>query len=180
MKDDQRVALTKRLLREGLLRLLSKKEIDSVRVSELCAESGINRATFYRHYNQPRDILRDLRGKIMRDVQALALKNRAEENLGAWLDDICQYFFDHADVLRVLFAMRTDDEFVEAIQQLYNEQFDLLRNHGGELQDPDSLKLMTYCYAGGFYYVLRQWIMEPIDKSPHELAAVMQRFLTGK
>lgn len=50
MKDDQRVTLTKRLLQEGLLRLLETKEIDKINVTELCRESGINRATFYRHY----------------------------------------------------------------------------------------------------------------------------------
>ena len=64
MKEDQRVALTKRLLQEGLLRLLEKKDIDSIHVSELCAESGINRATFYRHYKEPRDILRNMRQNI--------------------------------------------------------------------------------------------------------------------
>lgn len=57
MKDDQRIALTKRLLREGLLRLLSKTDLNKISVTQLCIESGINRATFYRHYEEPRDIL---------------------------------------------------------------------------------------------------------------------------
>ena len=51
MKDDQRTALTKRLLREGLLRLLSKTDLNKISVTQLCIESGINRATFYRHYD---------------------------------------------------------------------------------------------------------------------------------
>lgn len=76
MKDDQRVALTKRLLQEGLLRLLEEKDIDSIHVSELCAESGINRATFYRHYNEPRDILRNMRQNLIRDVQTFARRIR--------------------------------------------------------------------------------------------------------
>ena len=59
MKDDQRIALTKRLLREGLLRLLSKTDLNKISVTQLCIESGINRATFYRHYEEPRDILND-------------------------------------------------------------------------------------------------------------------------
>ena len=78
MKDDQRVALTKRLLQEGLFRLLERKDIDSIHVSELCAESGINRATFYRHYSEPRDILKNMRqngklGNIGRGFAALPL-----------------------------------------------------------------------------------------------------------
>lgn len=61
MKDDQRIALTKRLLREGLLRLLSKTDLNKISVTQLCIESGINRATFYRHYEEPRDILNDIK-----------------------------------------------------------------------------------------------------------------------
>ena len=62
MKDDQRIALTKRLLREGLLRLLSKTDLNKISVTQLCIESGVNRATFYRHYEEPRDILNDING----------------------------------------------------------------------------------------------------------------------
>lgn len=48
-KNNQRVVLTKRLFKEGLLRLLENKGMDEISVAELCRESGINRATFYRH-----------------------------------------------------------------------------------------------------------------------------------
>ena len=180
MKDDQRVALTKRLLQEGLLRLLEKKDIDSIHVSELCAESGINRATFYRHYNEPRDILRNMRQNLIRDVQTFARKDKMGKNLRILLEDLCQYLYDHAELLRILFKTRTDDEFVESIQALYNEQFDPLHDKALENQDDDCRKLMAYCYAGGFYYILRQWILEPIHKTPKEVADVMYRFLSEK
>ena len=45
MKDDQRIALTKRLLREGLLRLLSKTDLNKISVTQLCIESGICRCS---------------------------------------------------------------------------------------------------------------------------------------
>ena len=46
MKENQRIAVTKRMLQEGLLRLLRTQPIDKIKVTELCEESGINRATF--------------------------------------------------------------------------------------------------------------------------------------
>ena len=51
MKDDQRTKLTKRLLREALLLLLEKNDINKIAVTQLCQQAGINRATFYRHYS---------------------------------------------------------------------------------------------------------------------------------
>ena len=74
MKDDQRIALTKRLLREGLLCLLSKTDLNKISVTQLCIESGVNRATFYRHYEEPRDILNDIKYEIFQEVATYAEK----------------------------------------------------------------------------------------------------------
>ena len=40
-KENQRVVVTKRLLKEGLLRLLENKNIDKINVTELCWESTV-------------------------------------------------------------------------------------------------------------------------------------------
>ncbi len=173
MKGDQRVMLTKRLLQEGLFRLLESKGIDDVGVSELCAESGINRATFYRHYTQPRDILADTRRGIIRDVRAIAEQTAAESNLALWLENLCRYFYEHRELLCLLFKTRTDDEFAETISGLFNGQFLSVLSKAFPDMDEDSLKLTVYGYAGGFYYILRQWLFEPFDKTPNEVAKVM-------
>lgn len=177
MKDDQRVALTRRLLEEGLMRLLEKKEIDRISVSELCAESGINRATFYRHYGEPRDILKNIRRNITAEVQLLAKRDNAEDNPSRWLGDVCRYFYDNKKILRVLFRTRTDDDFIEMIEELYQKHSDKFNHNFKNNSDSESMKLTAYCYAGGFYYVLRQWILVPIDKTPEEIAEVMSRFI---
>lgn len=173
MKGDQRVMLTKRLLQEGLFRLLDKKAIDEVGVSELCAESGINRATFYRHYTQPRDILSDTRRGIIRDVQTIAEQSAAEVNLDLWLEKLCCYFYENRGLLCVLFKTRTDDEFVKTISEMFNGHFLSILNSAFPEMDESGLKLMVYGYAGGFYYILRQWLFEPFDKTPNEVAKVM-------
>ena len=50
-KDNQRVRLTKRLLRESLIKLLGKQTIYDITVSQLCEDAEINRSTFYKYYN---------------------------------------------------------------------------------------------------------------------------------
>lgn len=177
MKTDQRVVLTKRLLRDGLLTLLETKGIDGIRVSELCQVSGINRATFYRHYTQPRDILKDIRQDIVADVQVLDTQSG---DLSQWLEKLCRYFYDQRKLLCILFETRTDEEFAQTISQLCNQQLIRLKNTPLGVLDADSMELIAYGYAGGFYYILRQWLLEPGRKTPEEVAAVMHRFLTGQ
>ena len=65
-RSNRRVLLTKMLLKEALLKLLQSKSIETINVSELCREADVNRATFYRHYNTPNDVLLDI-GKELSD-----------------------------------------------------------------------------------------------------------------
>lgn len=43
--------------------------------------------------------------------------------------------------------------------------------------DDDTMRLGTFYHAGGIYYILRQWITEPINKTPQEVAVLMYHFL---
>lgn len=178
MKEDQRVVLTKRMLREGLLRLAQTEDIGTIKVSRLCQEAGINRATFYRHYQSPHDIIVEIRREMFQDIKQLAQKDDALREPQKWLEHMCQYFYDRMDLLRILFRCRTDDAFIAMINSLYREQFDHFRSFGiGEGMDDDELRLATYWVAGGVYYILRQWITEPICKSPQEIARIMYTLL---
>ena len=60
MKNDLRITMTKQMLREGLLRLMKNKPASKITVSELCRESGINRAAFYNHYHTPALLLKEI------------------------------------------------------------------------------------------------------------------------
>ncbi|QMV44065.1 TetR/AcrR family transcriptional regulator [Cohnella cholangitidis] len=49
-ENDLRVVKTKQALHQALLALLKVKTLESISVSALCREAGINRGTFYLHY----------------------------------------------------------------------------------------------------------------------------------
>lgn len=52
------------LLHEALLQLLKKKPLNKITVQELCKKAGVNRTTFYNHYETPDDILREIVGQF--------------------------------------------------------------------------------------------------------------------
>lgn len=183
MKDDQRIELTKRLLKEGLLRLLKTKDLNRISVTELCKESGINRATFYRHYEKPQDILNELRRDMFQDVRKFEWKGisgDSEDGVIKWLEETCCYFYENSDLLNVLFQTRSDEEFVSLLNEQCQEYIPELRKKGlADRIDDDGIRLGTYYFAGGIYYVLRQWLSEPIDKTPKEIAVLISYFVNG-
>ena len=67
-KIDRRVRRTRKQLEEALIRLLQKKDIQRITVSELAAEADITRATFYQHYQDPYDMLKNMQDEIIEHV----------------------------------------------------------------------------------------------------------------
>ena len=59
-KEDTRVQYTKARFADALLTLLEQHPIGSISVRELCDEAGLNRGTFYLHYSEPIDVLREM------------------------------------------------------------------------------------------------------------------------
>ena len=102
MQENQRITLTKRLLKEGLLRILKKKNIEKVNVSELCAEAGINRATFYRHYEMPADVLHDIEKDIISDINILEFNPKNIPEIKKELERICTYIYERSEMAKIL------------------------------------------------------------------------------
>jgi hypothetical protein len=56
-----------------------------------------------------------------------------------------------------------------AEKERFNEQYPDLMNKGYFTDvDDDTMRLGTFYYAGGIYYILRQWLTEQINKTPQE------------
>jgi len=55
---------TASLMDEALLLLLEKKDYDRITVKEVCEKAGVNRTTFYLHYENMNDLLEETIGMI--------------------------------------------------------------------------------------------------------------------
>ena len=64
-KDNQRTRLTKMLLKNSLIKLLYKKPIYQISVSELCSTAELNRSTFYKYYGNVQDLMKEIEDETL-------------------------------------------------------------------------------------------------------------------
>lgn len=177
-KENQRIALTKRLLKEGLLRLLQNKPLKEIPVTELCRESGINRATFYKHYSIPDDVLTELAADMAEDIRSLAPAREEEFFDGTYLETICTYLQQHADTVKILMEANTDQQLGLLFADLCDHFWQTspyLGNHG-HITDSDRLLVSTFISSGS-YHLIRLWLTQEIDKTPAEISRLITRIL---
>ena len=58
-KAESKYFKTAEKMDEALIRLLEKKDFEYITIRELCSEAGVNRSTFYLHYENMADLLEE-------------------------------------------------------------------------------------------------------------------------
>lgn len=165
---NQRVAVTKRMLKEGLIRLLDKKPLDKVNITELCQEAGINRTTFYRHYELPSDVLTEMQSEFFEETFG-----HFQKPLTA--DDIERFFVrlsERAELVKLFFRYNSDVEWTKIFTKIYNSFPEKRMMKAFKNLDENSSKLLFSYLTGGAYFLARQWIMEDIPMRPKDVAAI--------
>jgi len=176
-KENQRIALTRKLLQEGLIRLLQKKELEYISVTELCREAGINRATFYNHYSTPKELLTDIEQSMKDDFMALLTIPCSDDALTDQFEILCQYLKDHAAQYLILTKCHADDDLEASFKKL-NQPF-AGNTATGKCPDLDSYNMhlvSTFLYSG-CYHLIREWIVRDIPKSSREIALLLRRII---
>lgn len=174
MKNDLRIAVTKRMIQEALLQLLKSKPLDKIKVNELCAESGVNRATFYRHYETLQDVLLEIEKDFIRKMPRPGKPPRNMEEARTQLEMACTYLHDHADMVKLLFRNITDEDMAQEMNEFYKNFLELRKTEAPVPElDADTARIILALLGGGCRSLLRQWILEDIPKTPQEIAAII-------
>ena len=67
-KNNRRILVTKRILRESLMELMQEKSISKITIKEICDLSEMSRSTFYLHYQDQFELLSDVENEVMENT----------------------------------------------------------------------------------------------------------------
>lgn len=172
---NRRVRMTRAMVRDALLELLDEKPLSDVSVTELCARADINRTTFYKHYGNPDDVLRDVADELAEGAAAAAQVDGGPLPLGGQVAAICRHLQGHPREARaVLVHYGGDSDFVRGMmgERLASGQVRMpayARNC-----DADTARLLGAFLANGIYSLVRCWMLDGVDKTPEEIGALAE------
>ena len=69
----KRKTSTKEDIKEALIQLLSEERFDTISISKLCKRAGINRGTFYLHYQDKYQMVDSLKSEIISQLSSYSL-----------------------------------------------------------------------------------------------------------
>lgn len=173
----------------ALLVLLEQKEFECITVSELCKAAGVNRSTFYLHYENTRDLLQETTRYVQKnfssyfdvDFQSVVagLSDEALHDLNfissMYLHPYLRYVRDHR---RIISAVITVFQTEQIYQKWFDHIFDPILDR---FQYPSEERkyVMTF-YMNGLHAIVAKWLKDGCQKSIEEVSRIMQECIFGR
>ena len=169
MKTDARVKYTRMVIRKTFLELLKEKPISRITVKEICERSEINRATFYKHYQDPFDLLEKLEDEILEHILTM-LSQRSYTDISVLYIDMLNMLKENEELYRILASGHGDRSlYGRLFMSCYQQVFPLIKNRFPHL---DHLKqnLLYYYLSQGCSGAVSYWFTNGMQESPEEIA----------
>lgn len=164
--NTERNSLTRMSIGEAIIQLINKKEINELKVSEICKRAGVSRMTFYHYYESKEEALQD----YLMEIIGLYLEDERAENDFGSVEHIIftfRFFEKYRDYILGLKNVGCSDILINGVNSFLEEHF---------MDQFETSIYELYFYAGALLNTFIKWL-EGGEKEPvEELAAIIAKY----
>ena len=176
-ESDRRVKYTKMVLRESLLKLLEQKPINNITVTELCQNADVNRGTFYAHYSEPFELMKQIEDELYNDLRD-CYERSADMTPESMSRELMAIANQHREICKITLGENADQEFVSRIHAMSYEYFK--RSWRGSIEKLGIPDDYFYHYLStGVIEIVRHWLVSDENRAPDEVANIMFKLTSG-
>lgn len=141
-KSESKYFNTALLMDEALIALLEVKDLEYITIKEICQKAGVNRSTFYLHY----ETISDLANEAMEVVN---------ERFQSYFEQKAEDLIDHIDDMQLKDLVFINKEYLQSYLQFIRDNKKVYR---AAFRNPDGMQ--THIKYKNF----KNYILEPILK----------------
>lgn len=173
-EQDARVVKSKKAIRDALFSILATKPINKITIKEIAQEAGINRKTFYTHYDSIEDIINEMENELVVSIDSY-LKNCiiAEYGLNPYyfIQFINSIYSCNPEFCENLISIRNYHFLAEKIKKVFKEQ--LIASCRPPEKDRYLFDFKIEFYLSGISSVYIEWIRSGKPCPFEELSVIM-------
>ncbi|MDO5602967.1 MAG: TetR/AcrR family transcriptional regulator C-terminal domain-containing protein [Oscillospiraceae bacterium] len=181
LTNDHRTRVTKMLIRRAFTTLLKQKPIQSISITELCEEAGINRGTFYTHYTDIYDLRTQIEDEMLEDFKKalapLAFIDKEQLTPVRVTTEVFQCLKDNSDLCTVTLGAYGDKTFALRLVNLGRE---ICVEAYSEYFKRATPKQIEYFYAfasSGCIGLLQKWLADGMSTPAEEVARMAEAIM---
>ncbi|CQR56663.1 TetR/AcrR family transcriptional regulator [Paenibacillus riograndensis] len=183
---DLRVIRTKKLIDEAFLSLVEEKGLEGVNVRSLTSKAGINRGTFYLHYQDIYDLMEKMEDQIIEEMNALPARTIPEQLLGSGsveepFPSIVEFirFMNGRHRFFAIFFAQEGTSFGKRLRTLIHSR--MYEKLPRQAFNPDALAVpddyIVAYFSSAHFGVIRHWFESGRTLPPEQVALILTRLV---
>lgn len=170
-KTDTRVQYTKARFHEAMAELLERMPCGSISVKALCEAAGLNRGTFYLHYSEPMDVVREMEWAMVERILG-SLPNR-ETGMRESLTQFLEAIDRERRLCAVLIGHNGDPHLLHTISdRMYEMQRQQLIEQNPARSEAEVKAIYLFIFSG-FTGMVTAWVNDETPLSREELVNLL-------
>lgn len=171
-KENRRVQMTRRMLKDALLEMLERERIEKISVRTLCEKANVNRSTFYKYYTSQYDLLSEMETGLLSQIDQCVQAKEANEN--RCLEKKLVFMKENMKLCQILIGNHTDTDFQTRLLNLPNVRQELTQNLHLEKEEQ---KYAHEFIVNGAYYMIVRWLKDNCTETPEQMARIILKFV---
>lgn len=168
--ENQRVRLTKKMLKIALMELLKEKPIEKITIRELCSKAEINHTTFYKHYGSQYDLLAEIESDYFKELEHCLLEDGEESRDG--LTSALRFLDREKERWKVLINTVHEEVLAKRLFEIPIIS-KLLDEYLRTMPDENKRDYIRLFLCQGGYAIIRDWINHENKDTPEEISALI-------
>ena len=177
---------------KALLSLLEKKPFEYVTISELCEEAGVNRSTFYLHYENTADLLKEATAYVLDnfssyfsvDMESITSKyaNCDLQELNfineKYLHPYLLFIKENQRLFSAVLSQPTVFDSRAIFQRLFDNIFNPILDRFHYPRNEQHYVMMFY--LNGITAIITEWIKEGCNRSIADISTIIHYCIFGR
>lgn len=153
--------MMKSFIADALLILMEHKSFTDITVSEIVTKAGVNRSTYYRHFEKKEDVIKFFLDQISKDI--LEWDKARESTFEEHLTNVYKHYYKHKQQMLSIYKNDLSILFLDILKKYLGAE-----NHKYE---QISTQYDIAFHIGGTFNHFMLWFSRNMEDSPEEMAA---------
>jgi len=177
-KENRKSRYTKMVIRESLMELMKEKSILSVSVKDICDLADISRSTFYDHYKDQNDLLKQIEDETLAYFEDMLNKykdKQTKKETGQMVEEILTYIANNGNTIHVLLSENGDIGFQKKL--LYHfVMHNQITKYFSEKQNDEAKIYNSAFLIHGAIGLIQHWLKDNLSLPVAQLAKMLMNW----
>jgi len=178
-KENRKSRYSKMVMRESLMELMKEKSILSVSVKDICDLADISRSTFYDHYKDQYDLLKQIEDETLDYFEDMLIRykdKQTKKETGQMVEEMLTYIANNGNTIHVLLSENGDIGFQKKLLYHFIMHNQITKYFSENQQSQETMPYYTVFLVHGAIGLIQHWLKDNMTMPIPQLAKMLMKW----